>query len=94
MVGLDLEQGLRGAPLLRGSHLLSGHFCPLGSGSTDLIKSGSNPDLEHWIQSNLMIGLDLEQGLRGALVLRGSHIISGHFCPPGSGSNPDPDPKH
>ncbi len=25
-----------------------GHFCPPGSGSTDLIKSRSNPDPEHW----------------------------------------------
>ncbi len=23
-----------------------GHFCPLGSGSSDLIESGSNPDLD------------------------------------------------
>jgi hypothetical protein len=25
-----------------------GHFCPPGSGSTDLIESGSNPDPKHW----------------------------------------------
>ncbi len=33
-----------------------GYFCPPGSGSTDLIESGSNPDLDpkHWHFSSVL----------------------------------------
>ncbi len=48
---------------------------------------------EHWqIQwPNLMVGLDLEQGLRGAPVLRGSHL---HYPVIFALLDPDKDPKH
>jgi hypothetical protein len=75
MIGLDLEQGLRGAPVLRGSHL---HYPVIFALLDPDPLIWLNPDPKHWIQwPNLMNGLDLEQGLRGAPVLRGSHLLSG-----------------
>ncbi len=39
-----------------------GHYCPPGSGSTDLIKSGSNPDPKHWKLEIKLLVIDMGTG--------------------------------